>query len=178
MLVHHRFGPFQALILIIAFHVVGCTHDKVTATSGTQNLPAQAAPNVTTPAETVATPPTTPEIITPAEPVAANTAEPVVTLPSETKANDTLTLKPGQSGTVDASTTLHYVRMVNDSRCPAGAQCIWAGEVTIELILDTGQEKQTFTLKDDEKAASILGYEIKLISIDRSHLINVQMKKN
>lgn len=178
MLVHRCYGPWQVLVLIVAFQVVGCTHDKVTATSGPQTLPAPAAPIATTPTEPVATTPTTPEIITPAEPAAANPAEPVVTLPSETKANDTLSLKPGQSGTVDASTTLHYVRMVNDSRCPVGAQCIWAGEVTIELTLDSGKEKQTFTLKDDQKAASILGYDILLISIDRSHLINVRVKKS
>lgn len=166
MSVHRRYYALHALVLIAAFHVVGCTHDKVTATSGNEPTAAQTNPL-----------PAAPNASTPAEPAAPIPAEPVVTTPSETKTNDTLTLKPGQSGAVDASTKLQYVRMVNDSRCPANAQCIWAGEVTIELILDTGQGKQTFTLKDDEKAASILGYEITLISIDRSHLINVQMKK-
>jgi len=26
-----------------------------------------------------------------------------------------------------------FVKLINDSRCPEGAQCIWAGEVTFEV---------------------------------------------
>jgi len=44
-------------------------------------------------------------------------------------------------------------------------------------MLDSGAEKQTFTMKDDEQAATVLGYKIELISIDRNHLINVRVKK-
>jgi hypothetical protein len=43
--------------------------------------------------------------------------------------------------------TLRYVRVANDSRCPPGKQCIWAGdaEVVFEWSADAGKT-ETFSL--------------------------------
>lgn len=41
------------------------------------------------------------------------------------------------------------VRVVNDSRCPEGVQCVWAGEVTIEVAVYENKklsEQTQFTL--------------------------------
>lgn len=41
------------------------------------------------------------------------------------------------------------VRVVNDSRCPEGMQCVWAGEVTIEVAVYENKkitEQTQFTL--------------------------------
>ncbi len=164
--------------LVAIFLLAGCTHDNVSATPKTEsNEAAPTEPVVATPTVPETVPPTEPTPTTPSDPVATAPVESAPSTPTEPKANDTFTLKPGQSATVAASTKLHYFRMVNDSRCPPDVQCIWAGEVTIELMLDSGKEKQTFTMKDDEQAATVSGYKIELISIDRSHLINVRLKK-
>lgn len=87
-----------------------------------------------------------------------------------------LILKPGQSGMLDDSAKLHYLRVINDSRCPQDAQCVWAGEVTIELQLETNKANQIFTMKDDGKAVNVMDYSIDLIRIDRNHLIQVRLK--
>ncbi|MGH8109608.1 MAG: hypothetical protein ACREO1_12940 [Arenimonas sp.] len=173
-----HFRSLQLSVLVSVFLMAGCTHDNVSATTPTEpaaNTPSEPAAPPTVPE---ASPPTEPTPATPTEPVATTPAEPVPAKPTEPKANDTFTLKPGQSATVGASTKLHYARMVSDSRCPANVQCIWAGEVTIELMLESGKEKQTFTMKDDEKSAGVLGYSIELISVDQNHLINVRVKRN
>lgn len=57
---------------------------------------------------------------------------------------------------VDAKTNkeIVLVKVVNDSRCPEGTQCIWAGEVTIEVAAYENKElveQVTFTLNKDTK---------------------------
>ena len=42
-------------------------------------------------------------------------------------------LMAGQSARLDDGTTVHYARLVGDSRCPPGTQCVWAGDAEIEL---------------------------------------------
>ncbi|MEF9978512.1 MAG: hypothetical protein RR969_13160 [Thermomonas sp.] len=44
----------------------------------------------------------------------------------------TVALMPGQSAAL-ADGRLRYVRLVNDSRCKPGVQCVWAGDAVIEL---------------------------------------------
>lgn len=180
MSVIHRYCAMPALFLIAAFLTAGCTNDTITSTPGKEpaaSMPAPTASTADTPVDPAVTTPSAPAANIPAEPQLPSPSESTTTKPGEPKTHDQLTLKPGQSGSVDASTKLHYVRMVNDSRCPPDVQCIWAGEVTIELLLESGKEKQSFTMKDDGKATSILGYSIELVSIDRSHLILVRVKK-
>ena len=54
----------------------------------------------------------------------------------------TLELGVGQTSRVagtEASVT--FVRVVEDSRCPKGVQCVWAGNATIELRVTSGSGK-------------------------------------
>lgn len=44
----------------------------------------------------------------------------------------TVALNPGESASL-ATGRVRYVRLVSDSRCPPGVQCVWAGDATIEL---------------------------------------------
>ena len=46
------------------------------------------------------------------------------------------------------------VKVINDSRCPQGVQCIWAGEVIVEVAAYENKElveQATFTLNKDTK---------------------------
>ncbi|MDE2406234.1 MAG: hypothetical protein KGL91_00015 [Xanthomonadaceae bacterium] len=45
----------------------------------------------------------------------------------------TLTLGLGEQQKLPDGSRLTYTRLVNDSRCPPGVQCIWAGSAEIEL---------------------------------------------
>lgn len=55
----------------------------------------------------------------------------------------TVALKPGQTASLANGGALRYVRLVNDSRCPADVQCIWAGDAVIALhwVPATGAER-------------------------------------
>lgn len=44
----------------------------------------------------------------------------------------TVALLPGASASLPDG-LLRYVRLASDSRCPADAQCVWAGDATIDL---------------------------------------------
>ena len=44
----------------------------------------------------------------------------------------TVALLPGASASLPDG-LLRYVRLASDSRCPANAQCVWAGDATIDL---------------------------------------------
>jgi hypothetical protein len=147
----------RASILCLAIILAACSHDRVAATE----TPA-AERAITKPA---ATEPTKPELVT-EKPPATQTAVKEISI-----------LKPGQSTNIDASTKLHYVRVVSDSRCPAGVQCIWAGEATIELMFESGKEKQTFSLTNRANTKSMMGFSIEMVSIDRDHLINIRAQK-
>lgn len=92
--------------------------------------------------------------------------------------SSSFTLKPGDTATIATATTLQYLRLVGDSRCPPKAQCVWAGEVTIELLLDTGSEEQNFNLSDRHNTATVLGMQVELVSIDRAHLAVLKITQN
>lgn len=68
------------------------------------------------------------------------------------------TLAPGASATLADDSRLHYVRLVNDSRCPPDKQCVWAGDAIVafqwtpasgvaqEFELHTGLEPRSQTI--------------------------------
>lgn len=78
-------------------------------------------------------------------------------------------LHVGDQVTLADRSTLHYVRLVNDSRCPPGVQCVWAGDAEIAMewtpasaamqsfSLHSGKEPKTQTL--GERTLTLLSLE-------------------
>lgn len=85
---------------------------------------------------------------------------------ADSAAAATFVLAVGQSAVVAPSTQLVFERVVGDSRCPIGVQCAWAGEVELALTLQAPAGSQSFQLSDRSEAAVILGFTIKLISVE------------
>jgi hypothetical protein len=57
-------------------------------------------------------------------------------------------LEPGQKAIVsDVAIEIRFVKVVGDSRCPKGAECIWAGEVTSQIEIKYQGQKQDLVLK-------------------------------
>lgn len=74
-------------------------------------------------------------------------------------------LAPGQSVELAVGTTLSFERVVDDSRCPAGVQCIWAGEVRIALSLRMAGGTQAFELStSSQPQVTQGGYRIGLLT--------------
>ena len=62
-----------------------------------------------------------------------------------------------------------FDRVAEDSRCPEGVNCIWAGNAKVVLRLSKGRRRSsTLTLNTgtDPKEASYRGYEVRLVKLD------------
>jgi len=73
-------------------------------------------------------------------------------------------LEPGQKAVfADEQFELRFVEVVNDSRCPKGVQCIWAGEVSslVELGIQGQQKSLVLTQSGSDQAENkVLDYNI------------------
>lgn len=76
---------------------------------------------------------------------------------------DRVILEKGMSAEVAPSATLTFVDIVGDSRCPKGAQCVWAGEVTIAMKLATPLGNKSFELSGHASTQSALSYRVELL---------------
>jgi len=47
----------------------------------------------------------------------------------------------------EAGIEVALVRVASDSRCPAGVNCIWAGNATLELTASRADQTESFTLR-------------------------------
>jgi hypothetical protein len=60
-------------------------------------------------------------------------------------------------------------RVAEDSRCPRGVTCVWAGNAKVMLKLSKGRMRaSTITLNTgvDPKQTAFRGYEVKLVKLD------------
>lgn len=141
--------PAIAALSLIALLASACHRDSV-ATPEPQASPASAPASNASPVPTPATPsiPTTPPT------------------PETTAANPSIVLAAGQSTGVAPDASLAFVRVVNDSRCPANVQCVWAGEVTLALALTaSGNAASAFEMSTGSRAkTSIAGFDLELVS--------------
>lgn len=85
--------------------------------------------------------------------------------PGDKEISETFTLKIGESKNV-AGLTISPIRIVEDSRCPFGAQCIWAGRVAVEFEVVAGGKTETKIMNSDEdKVIEYEGYKIDMVDV-------------
>src|SRR5436309_11682340 len=84
-------------------------------------------------------------------------------------------LDAGQSARITGSDLqLQFVRVESDSRCPAGVQCITAGEAVVALRARTGNAHAELLRlhllggapPDSEATAHVDGYRVSLMGLD------------
>jgi hypothetical protein len=63
-----------------------------------------------------------------------------------TPVEQTIALAAGQSYTLDDGARIEFANVVNDSRCPVGVTCVWAGTATILLRFRPPGTKSDFDL--------------------------------
>lgn len=73
-----------------------------------------------------------------------------------------------------------FVSLIEDSRCPEGINCVWAGNAKIQIKVSKGKESKTFDLNTftEPKAATFTGYEIKLIELNPKPATNIRINRN
>lgn len=65
-----------------------------------------------------------------------------------------LQINAGTSGTwEEAGLRVLFRRVVSDSRCPIGTNCIWAGNAVVELVATRGRRSTSFQLRLGPPAA-------------------------
>jgi len=67
--------------------------------------------------------------------------------------------------------------LISDSRCPNGAECVWAGEATARFKIEKyNNEPVYFNLKEGEKDAIVGGYHITFIKLLPYPAVGYQIK--
>lgn len=85
------------------------------------------------------------------------------------QSSDSAVIKLGDSAELAASKiSIKFVRVIEDSRCPADVNCIWAGNAKIEIEASKGAQKSTFVLNTNgnETEAKFAGYVIELAGLE------------
>jgi len=82
--------------------------------------------------------------------------------PSTYNLGQKITLSPGGSANIESEkVTFTFDKVLNDSRCPDGAMCIWQGQVQVLVTIDTDGSKEQITLTQgglsSEPASQIYG---------------------
>lgn len=82
---------------------------------------------------------------------------------------ETFTLHVGhQKTTAHGKITIKVVEVLEDSRCPPDAMCVWAGNVKIKLTLAKGKKAaKSFELNStlDPKLILFEGYDIRFVDL-------------
>ncbi|MEU4523725.1 hypothetical protein AB0F52_34045 [Amycolatopsis sp. NPDC024027] len=83
-----------------------------------------------------------------------------------------VTLRLGQEAAVQGKDlTVRYTRVVADSRCRPGMQCIWQGEATLAFLLKQPGRGESTTaelhsgLRTGPQATSFAGSRVELVSV-------------
>ncbi len=94
---------------------------------------------------------------------------PAASSTSVTPANASLTLAPGEKGTVD-TVTVTFNSVIGDSRCPTDVNCIQAGTVTVSATVSDAAHTETHNLSLGGTPLNFDGHLILVTSVspDRS----------
>jgi hypothetical protein len=80
----------------------------------------------------------------------------------------------------DERLKIDFQRVAEDSRCPEGVNCIWAGNGKIALRVTKARRRPATMMLNtmlDPKQSSYRGYEVKLVKLEPHPKKNVRIKK-
>lgn len=82
--------------------------------------------------------------------------------------DDTVRVPLGQeASTRDGRLTLRYVKLVNESRCPANAVCVWQGDAAVQLEAQGAGGTASVTIHTalEPKVLELSGYQVSLLEV-------------
>ena len=93
-----------------------------------------------------------------------------LTPPEDAALGQEFEVRVGQRVTIEGERLrVTFDHVAEDSRCPEGVNCIWAGNAKVVLKLGKGRRRvSTMTLNTgvDPRQADYRGYEVKLVKLD------------
>lgn len=85
-------------------------------------------------------------------------------------------IKYGESVTIQREQiSIRFNKLVEDSRCPDGVTCVWAGNAEIVIKLDDREARLNTHLRP--KKANLSAYSLKLVSLNPYPEHNVDIEK-
>ncbi|HTH50959.1 MAG TPA: hypothetical protein VL501_03440, partial [Pyrinomonadaceae bacterium] len=84
------------------------------------------------------------------------------------KGSQTVSLRLGQQKVLTGRVTVNFVEIVEDSRCPEGTECIWAGNAKVKIAVSHGKAKaQELELNSgmEPQTLEAAGYRFKFVSL-------------
>ncbi|HTM31352.1 MAG TPA: hypothetical protein VL263_08600 [Vicinamibacterales bacterium] len=89
----------------------------------------------------------------------------------DSSSDERIDLRIGATATLPGTaTTVTFVRVVSEGRCPKGVQCVWEGDAAVELrVAPAGGDAQTITLHTNdrfERQAVIGGVTVRLEQLE------------
>ncbi|HEY0429870.1 MAG TPA: hypothetical protein VGC76_18955 [Pyrinomonadaceae bacterium] len=101
---------------------------------------------------------------------------------AEAQANEQVKVRVNQQKTASSSKLkIKFVSLVEDSRCPEGTQCVWAGNAKIKVQITTrrGETKMVeLNTNKGAKGESIGGYSVMLESVTPAPKENIRIDRN
>lgn len=89
-----------------------------------------------------------------------------ITTIAPAKAHETLNVRIGQTKTADhGKIKVKFISVLEDSRCPMNAECIWAGNARIKIAVSKGRGVSKIIELNtgvEPKLVTVYGYELSL----------------
>ncbi len=103
-------------------------------------------------------------------------------LPTEAKTDEQIKVLVNRQKVVPKTNlTVKFVSIIEDSRCPEGTNCVWAGNAKIKVTVKMrGIEPKTFELNTNlgAKGETYEGYAINLVSLTPTPKNNIRINRN
>jgi hypothetical protein len=71
--------------------------------------------------------------------------------------NQEFTLRPGERAALPGQSSLRYIEVANDSRCPPTVQCVWAGDAEVKLVFEQAGKAADVVLHSANPAPQPMG---------------------
>src|SRR3954470_19153597 len=78
-----------------------------------------------------------------------------------------ITLAPGETASVNgAGMKLRFVAVTEDSRCPRDLNCIWAGQVRAQFVIQQSRATLLVEILEGESTVASGGYRVTLVQVE------------
>lgn len=108
-------------------------------------------------------------------------AEPAGSLPKEAALGQEFEIRIGQQVSIKSEgLKVIFSYVAEDSRCPEGVQCVWAGNGKIVLRINKGRRGANLLRLNttvDPRQDDYLGYDVKLVSLSPYPKKDVRVKR-
>ncbi len=96
------------------------------------------------------------------------------------QASQSLMVRVGQEKAARGNLRVRFLTLVEDSRCPTGTNCVWAGTAKIKIQVRSGaRNAQTFDIETNgDDTVMFRGYRIKLTDLTPHPANNIRINRN